>query len=179
MIEDLRAILDEQIAVLNRELRIELPKRIATATALGDLRENAEYTSALERQEFVRARISQLTRRQSELSRINLKDVPFDRVGFGSQVEAEDESGSRYSWSLVFPEFIGLDDTMVSLASPLGRALLGSQPGDDVELESPDGTRRFRVIEVVTLHGERVSDSGAAITSESESRGDAEGDTNG
>jgi transcription elongation factor GreA len=158
VLDELRSRLQGQIEAFDHELRIELPRRIAAAVAMGDLSENAEYSSALERQEFVRARLGQLTRRQSELSRIDLRDVPRDRVGFGSRVEVEDEDGRRLAWRIVFPEFVELDDEeMISIASPLGRALAGTRPGDDVGLDTPDGERRYRVLAVVTLHGEAVT----------------------
>lgn len=160
MLDELRARLQSQIEVFDRELRIELPKRIAAAVAMGDLSENAEYSSALERQEFVRARLGQLSRRLSELSRIDLRDVPRDQAGFGSRVDAEDGNGRRHSWRLVFPEFVELDDAMISIASPLGRALIGRRPGDEVWIDTPDGELTYTVVEVVTLHGEPVS-SGA------------------
>lgn len=157
MLNELRARLQEQITELDHELRIELPQRIATAVAQGDLRENAEYSSALERQDFIRARLSQLTRRQSELSSISLRDVPRDSVGFGSQVELEDADGERMTMRLVFPEFVDLEeDSMISIASPLGRAVIGARPGDEVTLDTPGGRRRYRVLEVVTLHGDSV-----------------------
>lgn len=157
MLEELRSQIQDQIEAFDRELRVELPERIAAAVALGDLSENAEYTSALERQEFVRARLSQLTRRQSELSSINLRDVPQDSIGFGSLVEVEDGDGDRQEWRLVFPEFVDFDDTMISIASPLGRALIGTRPGDDVSLETPGGERHYKVLSVETLHGVRVT----------------------
>jgi len=160
-LDELRARLQQQIESFDRELRIELPRRIATAVAMGDLSENAEYTSALERQEFVRARLGQLARRQGELSRIDLRDVPRDRAGFGSRVEVEDKDGDRHAWRLVFPEFIDIDDEMVSIASPMGRALLGTRPGDEVWLDTPDGERTYRVLGVVTLHGDSVAPAGA------------------
>lgn len=164
MLQELRQRLDEQIAELDRELRIELPRLIAEARALGDLRENAEYSAALERQEFVRARLSQLTRRQSELSSIDLREVPRDRAGFGSRIRLEGEDGERRSWQLVFAEFADFDDGMVSLASPLGRAVLGARPGDRVQLQAPGGARGFLVVEIVTVHGETLSDKAGGDT---------------
>ncbi|MDX1623903.1 MAG: GreA/GreB family elongation factor [Gemmatimonadota bacterium] len=160
MLEDLKSQLQEQIEEFDRELRIELPKRIAAAVAMGDLRENAEYSAALERQEFVRTRLGQLTRRQSELSRIDLRDVPRDSVGFGSRVVAENGDGERHEWQIVFPEFLALDDDMISIASPLGRALLGTRPGDEIAFETPEGEKEFRVLEVETLHGNVVTADG-------------------
>lgn len=156
MLEELRARIEAQITELDRELRIELPERIAKAVALGDLRENAEYSSALERQEFVRARLTQLTRRQGELSSIDLRDLPEDRVAFGSWVRLEDKSGEVHEWRLVFPEFVELDGDMVSIASPLGRSVIGKQPGEEVWIETPDGEMSYRVITIETLHGIRL-----------------------
>lgn len=153
MLDDLRRQLQTQIEEFDRELRIELPKRIAAALEMGDLRENAEYSSALERQEFVRARLSQLARRQGELSRIDLRDLPDDTIAFGSRVRVRDTDGERHEWQLVFPEFVDLSDQMISIASPLGRGLVGSKPGDEVVLHAPDGERTFFVLRVETLHG--------------------------
>lgn len=161
MLEELRARLQKQIEEFDHELRVELPKRIATAVALGDLRENAEYSSALERQEFVRARLSQLTRRQSELSAIDLRNVPRDVVGFGSQVALAGDDGERTSLRIVFPEFIDLDDEMISIASPMGRALIGARPGQRVSLATPSGERAYVVLEIVTLHGETLTSEGS------------------
>ncbi len=156
-LQELRALLELQLEAFDRELRVELPQRIAAAVSMGDLSENAEYTSALERQEFVRARLGQLQRRMSELSRIDLRDVPRDRAGFGSRVEVEDEDGERRTWRLVFPEFVELDGEMVSIASPMGRALVGARPGEQVWLETPDGEVTCTVISVITMHGESIS----------------------
>lgn len=161
MLEELRSRLQGQIEEFDRELRIELPKRIATAVALGDLRENAEYSSALERQEFVRARLSQLTRRQSELSSIDLRDVPRDVVGFGSRVALAGEDGERTSLRIVFPEFVDMNDEMISIASPMGRALIGARPGQRVTLGTPGGERAYVVLEIVTLHGETLTQKGS------------------
>lgn len=158
MLDELRLQLQKQIEEYDRELRVELPKRIGAALAMGDLRENAEYTSALERQEFVRARLGQLTRRQSELSRIDLRDVPRDTAGFGSRVQAVDADGEPHEWQIVFPEFVDLTDKMISIASPLGRALIGARPGREVLFDAPDGERSFTVVRVVTLHGDVLSE---------------------
>ncbi|HET6638026.1 MAG TPA: GreA/GreB family elongation factor [Gemmatimonadota bacterium] len=161
MLEELRSRLQSQIEEFDRELRVELPKRIATAVALGDLRENAEYSSALERQEFVRARLAQLTRRQSELSSIDLRDVPRDSAGFGSQVALASDDGERSSLRIVFPEFVDMGDEMISIASPLGRALIGARPGQRISLATPSGNRAYVVLEVTTLHGETLTAEGS------------------
>ena len=84
MLEELKNKLGEEIERLTHELQVTLPKAIQKAVEHGDLRENSEYKSALERQQFVQARLNHLTRRYGELSKIDLSDVPTDRVGFGS-----------------------------------------------------------------------------------------------
>lgn len=161
MLEELRSRLQSQIEEFDHELRVELPKRIATAVALGDLRENAEYSSALERQEFVRARLAQLTRRQSELSSIDLRDVPRDVAGFGSHVALASDDGERSSLRIVFPEFVDMGDEMISIASPLGRALIGARPGQRISLVTPSGDRAYVVLAVTTLHGETLTSEGS------------------
>jgi transcription elongation factor GreA len=157
MLQELRSRLQAQIEEFDRELRIELPQRIAFAVSLGDLSENAEYSSALERQEFVRARLSQLSRRQSELSSIDLRDVPRDTAGFGSQVTLAGDDGERASLRIVFAEFVDMGDEMISIASPMGRALIGARPGQRVRLDTPSGERAYLVLEIVTLHGETLT----------------------
>src|SRR5207237_8805828 len=87
MLEELKNKLGEEIERLTHELKVVLPKAIQKAVEHGDLRENADYKSALERQQFVQARLGQLTKRMSELSKIDPDAMPHDRVGFGSRVK--------------------------------------------------------------------------------------------
>src|ERR687895_1375430 len=77
---------EDEIQALNHELKLELPREIKRARELGDLRENAEYAAAKERQRLVEARISMLKKRVSEISLMNLEKIPHDKVGFGSTV---------------------------------------------------------------------------------------------
>ncbi len=78
-------------------------------------------------------------------------------MGFGSRVQLADDDGGMMTLRIVFPEFVDIDDEMISLASPLGRALLGARPGQKVNLQAPGGERVYRVLEIVTLHGETLS----------------------
>lgn len=152
MLDEIREKLEREIASLTVELSVELPERIRRAVELGDLRENAEYKSALERQQFVQARIGHLTERMSELSRIDPRQMPFDRVGFGSRVRVHDVFlEEEVILTVVASDFMDLDGGHVSMASPIGRGLLGSQEGDEVTVELPVGVREFRIIEVITL----------------------------
>lgn len=152
MLDEIREKIEAEIAVLTNELTRELPETIRKAVELGDLRENADYKSALERQEFVRARIGHLSSRMSELSRIDLDAIPHDRVGFGSRVKVEDlEDGEVEEYVITAGDFLDLEAGHVSMASPLGRGFLGTSPGDEVSVELPAGTRRYRILELVTL----------------------------
>ncbi|MEZ4417581.1 MAG: GreA/GreB family elongation factor [Gemmatimonadota bacterium] len=152
MLDEIREKLEGEIAHLTEELTVHLPDRIRKAVELGDLRENAEYKSALERQQFVQARLGHLTQRMSELSKINVKEMPHDRVGFGSRVKVHDPiMEEEVTFTIVASDFMDLDGGQVSMASPIGRGLLGSASGDEVSIELPVGRRVFRVLEVLTL----------------------------
>lgn len=152
MLDELRQKLAGEIERLTHELQITLPRAIQKAVEHGDLRENSEYKSALERQQFVQARLNHLTRRLGELSKIDLSEVPSDRVGFGSRVHVVDlRTREEETYTLVFGDYIELDSGQISLASPLGQTLLGKAKGDEVALQLPRGQRRLRIKEVVTL----------------------------
>jgi transcription elongation factor GreA len=144
---------EDEIAALNHELKLELPKEIKRARELGDLRENAEYQAAKERQRLVEARISLLQKRVSEISLMNLDRVPRDKVGFGSTVTLRDEAGQVIVYQLVMPEDANVDAGLISTASPIGRALLNKEAGEDVVVKTPNGAeRRFEVTKLVTIH---------------------------
>ena len=152
MLDEIREKIGEEIEQLADELNVFLPERIEKAVELGDLRENAEYKSALERQQFVQVRISQLTRRLSELSKIDVDAMPIDRVGFGSRVEIHDMAMDEVaSFTIVAGDFMDLDGGQVSMASPIGRGLMGARKGEEVTIELPVGERRFKVLDLVTL----------------------------
>ena len=153
MIEELKAKLEEEISRLTHELQVTLPKAIKTAVEHGDLRENAEYKSALERQQFVQARLNHLVQRAGELASIDLKAIPDDRVGFGSRVTVRNlDSKDSMTYTLVAGDYIDLDSGQISMASPLGRGLMGRKEGEKFEVELPAGVRRFEVLELVTLN---------------------------
>jgi transcription elongation factor GreA len=145
--------LEAELKSLERELRVELPKEIRTAVAMGDLRENSEYKAALERQAYVRARIGQLRKRLGELTTINLGSIPKDRAALGSRVTLLDlDTDQEVTYELVFPEISDLDNGLISVASPMGRGLVGRAEGDEVSIQIPAGVRRFEVLELRTLH---------------------------
>ena len=152
MLNEIKQKLEDEIERLMRELTVTLPMAIRKAVELGDLSENAEYKSALERQQFVQARLNHLTQRMTELSKIDLTKIANDRVGFGSKVRLRDtETDEELSYSLVFGDFIDLDSDQISMASPIGNALLGKHLHDEVVVRLPRGDRKYEIIELVTL----------------------------
>jgi transcription elongation factor GreA len=153
MLEQLKSRLDEEIHRLSHELQVVLPKAIQKAVEHGDLRENSEYKSALERQQFVQARLNHLTKRRGELSNVDLESIPADRVGFGSRVTVTDvRTGDEETYTLVFGDFIDIDTGQISMASPLGQTLLGRRVGEEVSLQLPRGPRQLRIERLTTLH---------------------------
>lgn len=144
---------EEEIAQLDRELNHELPKEIQRAREHGDLRENAEYHAAKERQGFVNARLGMLRQRMAEIQLMNLDRIPKDKAGFGSKLTIR-ENGREFVYELVMPEDADPDHGLVSVASPIGRAFLGKEEGDDVKAPTPAGVRRFEILKLVTIHDE-------------------------
>lgn len=153
MIAEMREKLGKEIEALTYELNITLPRAIATAVEMGDLRENAEYKAALERQQFVQARLGQLHQRMAQINQLSTTQAPSDRVGLGSEVMVLDlitRETDRYT--VVLAEMMDIDAGHISLASPLGQALKDRQVGDEVSLRLPHGTRKLRVMELRTVH---------------------------
>ena len=151
MIEALKKRLGQEVERLQHELTITLPGEIRRAVELGDLRENSEYKAALERQQFVQARLGHLRERLSKLSSIDMTRIPLDKAGLGSRVVVEDQkSNSRETYHLVFGDATELEDNHVTMASPIGRALLGKAVGETFVLRLP----QFVVIELRTIHDE-------------------------
>jgi len=145
---------EDEIHLLDRELKTALPKEIQRARELGDLRENAEYQAAKERQRLVESRISMLQKRVSEISLMNLDKIPHGKVGFGSTVHLKDPSGALTIYQLVMPEDADVEQGMISTASPIGRALLNKEEGDEAVVTTPSGSRRFEVVKLQTIHDE-------------------------
>lgn len=152
MLDEIRDRIEEEIEQLTYELNVVLPDRISKAVELGDLRENAEYKSALERQQFVQVRIEHLQKRAAELSQIDVEAMPFDRVGFGSKVKVRDlDRDEVEEFTIVAGDFMDLDAGHISLASPLGRGLLGARVNETVSIALPRGEREFEILELTTL----------------------------
>ena len=153
MIEELKRKLGEEVEKLQHELNVTLPKEIKKAVEHGDLRENSEYKAALERQQFVQARLGQLRSRLSKLSSIDMSQIPPDKVGLGSRVVVQDEkTREREVYHLVFGDAVEFQEGHVTMASPIGRALLGKQVGETIVLKLPAITRRLKLLELQTIH---------------------------
>jgi len=154
MLDEIKHKIEEEIQRLHHELTVTLPVAIRKAVEHGDLRENADYKSALERQQFVQARIGHLTQRLSELSRIDIKSIPADRVSFGSRVKLKDlkaKNNNEIEYTIVAGDYIDLDAGHISMASPIGRALLGKKVGEEVAVQLPVGAKTYEILELTTL----------------------------
>lgn len=151
--DDLKKKLQDEITTLEYELRNELPKEILKARAHGDLRENAEFHAAKERQRYVDSRLSSLKKRLADLSLVNLDKIPRDRVGLGSSVLVLDmNKDEEVRYKIVASEESDAANNRISTSSPIGRSLLGKKVGDEVTVAIPGGTRQFEVLELTTIH---------------------------
>ncbi len=159
MLEELKARLRGEVERLTHELTIVLPAEIRRAVEMGDLKENSEYKAALERQQFVQARLGQLNMRLSKLGQIDMDQIPTDRVGLGSKVVVEDEGmGGRETYHLVFGDSADFEEGHVTMGSAIGRALAGKAVGETAILRLPATTRRLKVVELVTIHEDALGD---------------------
>ncbi len=155
MIEALKLKLGGEAEKLRHELNVILPAEIRRAVEMGDLRENSEYKSALERQQFVQARLGQLTSRLSKLSSIDESQIPNDKAGLGSTVVVVcQDTKATETYHLVFGDSEEFDEGHVTMMSPIGRSLLGKTVGDLVLLRLPERTRKLKVVKLKTIHDE-------------------------
>jgi transcription elongation factor GreA len=156
---DIKKKLEEQIKALDYELKVLLPKEILKAREHGDLRENAEYKAAKERQSYLQARIGQIHRRLAALSMMNLDKIPRDKVGLGSTVSLRDtSSGDDIVYDIVTPEESDPPTGRISPSSPIGRCLLNHEAGDTVEVKVPSGTKEYEILKLVTIHDQVKED---------------------
>jgi transcription elongation factor GreA len=148
---------EDEIHALDRELKVELPREILRARELGDLRENAEYHAAKERQRLVESRISMLQKRVSEIALLNIDRIPTDRAGFGSTLHVVESTGEKMIFQLVMPEDADAAKGLISTTSPIGRAFLNREEGDTIKVTTPGGTRQFEIIKLLTIHHEATT----------------------
>ncbi|MDP6712890.1 MAG: transcription elongation factor GreA [Nitrospinaceae bacterium] len=151
--------LDKQLADSQKELQVDIPEALKIAREHGDLSENAEYKAAKERQTFLQARISLLQKRISDVTSLDLERIPKDRSGLGSTLFLNDlDTGKEKKYRLVFPEDVDPDAGKISAASPIGRALMGKQVGDEIIIPLPDQKVEYEVIRVTTIHEDSEED---------------------
>ena len=129
--------IDDEIAALDRELKLELPKEIKRA-----------------RERLVEARISMLQKRISEIHLLNTERIPRDRAGFGSTLHVTEVTGDKLVFQLVMPEDADATKGLISTTSPIGRALLNKEAGDSVKVVTPGGIRQFEIDRLFTIHDE-------------------------
>jgi len=153
---DLKKKLEDELAALENELRVDLPREISKARAHGDLSENAEYHAAKERQGIVNMRLGQVRARLRELSMVDMARIPRDRVGLGSTVTVLDlTKEEEITYNLVTSEEADVAQGRISTTSPIGRGLIGKQVGDTVKVQIPGGVREMEIIQLITIHDVR------------------------
>lgn len=147
--------LKDELHKLQEELHSTLPKEIQKAREFGDLRENAEYKAAMERQTMVQARIAQVRQRLTEIEEIDLSKIPTDRIAYGSTVFLFDmDREEKVTYKLVTSEESDPDNGLISTVSPIGQALMGKEEGDEVKVKTPAGWRNFEISRLTTIHGQ-------------------------
>ena len=143
-------VLKEELANLKKNERPQNIKAIEEARSHGDLSENAEYAAAKDRQSFIEGRISMLEFKLANADIIETKKLPRDRAVFGCKVVLENvETGEAVSYQLVGPDESDIENGRISVSSPLGKAILGRKPGDELSVEVPGGKRVYELIEIL------------------------------
>lgn len=151
--KDIRKKLQDELNLIERELRVELPKEILRAREHGDLSENAEYKAAKERQSYLEGKKANLQARMASLSLMNLDKIPHDRIAYGSRVVLFDgHTEKEVSYTLVSPEESDIARGLISISSPIGRSLLGKMVGDEVAIVTPSGQKDYEVRSLLTIH---------------------------
>jgi transcription elongation factor GreA len=153
MPEEIKQKIREELRQLEAELRTEIPQELKKAVAMGDLSENAEYEAARNRQDYVRARIANLQKRLGELAMMDTARLPRDRAAYGSTLELYDiDSGEEITYTLVMAEDADITHNKISTTSPIGRGLMGKREGEETEIVTPSGKRRFEIVKLTTIH---------------------------
>ena len=151
--------LEDEIRLIEYELKNQLPQELKKAVAMGDLSENAEYQSAKQRQEILNARLAHLRKRLAEVSMMNLEKIPRDRVSYGSTVVLYDtQKSAEITYKLVSVEESDLQKGLISTSSPIGKGLLNRREGDTVKITPPGGSKEFEILKLTTIHDEEDSD---------------------
>lgn len=152
---DVTYLTEEGAARLKKELkelkgprRDALAKRLRAAIQQGDLSENADYTAAKEEQAFLEGRIMELEKVLHDVVIIESQVTPHDGVTIGSRVIVQEEDFPPDEYHLVGPQEADPSGGRISYQSPIGKALLGHHPGDDIEVVTPAGQIHLKIIEI-------------------------------
>ena len=150
--------LREEVAYRKGALRQEITQAIAEARAHGDLKENAEYHAAREKQSFIEGRISELEDVTSRAEVIDASQLSGDKVTFGTSVGlADEEADEETTYHIVGPYEADISKGMISTSSPIARAVIGKAVGDSAEVQSPGGTKSFEIISIELFDISKVS----------------------
>jgi transcription elongation factor GreA len=153
MTEEIKKKLRDELNLLEHELAFDIPRELKKAVALGDLSENAEYHTAKQRQEYLKARVRQLGQRLADLSLVNMNNIPKDKVGLGSTVTIFDGTkNEEMRYELVASEQSDVAAGKISTTSPIGRALLNKKVGDTATVVTPGGSREMEILKLSTMH---------------------------
>ena len=129
---------------------LKISKEIEAARLQGDLSENAEYDAAKERQQFINGRIGELGYKLGNADIIDPDKLPRDRVVFGSRVLLENtETGEGVRYQLVGPDESNIEEGRISVSSPLGQAIIGKRPDDEITIQAPAGKRVYELVEIL------------------------------
>lgn len=142
--------LKRELEILKSVERPQNIKAIEEARAHGDLSENAEFDAAKDRQAFIEGRISELGFKLGNAEIIDTETLSRDRAVFGCRVVLENvDTGEEVRYQLVGPDESDIEKGKISVASPLGKAIIGKVPGDEVALNAPGGRRCYEVVEIL------------------------------
>jgi transcription elongation factor GreA len=156
MIAELRNRLNQELEGLVAELTVEVPARVGADRARDELADG-------EAQQQIERRIQFLHHTLSALDTVEPAMIPADGIGFGSTVGLRDlRTGAEFTYTLMIGDAVNLDAGEISIASPVGYALVGRKEGDEVQVDTPMGRRHFRIVAVTTLQ-EEISRAAPAL----------------
>src|SRR5210317_1033224 len=142
--------LKKELENLKRVERPQNIKAIEEARAHGDLSENAEFAAAKDRQGFIEGRIGELEFKLANADVINIDNLPRDRAVFGHRVLLENvDTGEKVEYQLVGSDESDIENGRISVSSPLGKAILGKKPGDELTIVVPAGKRVYELVEII------------------------------
>jgi transcription elongation factor GreA len=141
--------IENELRDLKTNGRKSVASKIAEARGHGDLSENAEYDAAKEEQQHLEMRISRLEMTLARAKIIDARDLPNDKIYILSRVKLKDlKTNEDYEYLLVSPEESNFENNKISVTSPIGKALLGKNRGDLVEIKVPAGTLKYKILDI-------------------------------